>query len=354
MGSVVSRGSKKNEARVKAQAVAALSSNNNDKSNENKSQGLDNNLKNEQQTEKKMAAVQQNQKNNNNKNKKDREKTHERNAAIVIQSTFRGHNIRKAVEKEKLAAVKIQREFRVRYKKDNDMNKSSVEKEIPEKNCTEIGDKTKESFANLQDDIDELRWKGEQQKERNWTDNSQYKPQYIVIIASNIDKTDVLKKISTATVIVYDFNNSNLNSLLEIIKTKLDNYKKGCKLKSLGIVCKGGPGHFYLLKGVVCTSVKMEKGNLWKGFYQKLGSMCSKLEPVSCSIDLIVDDICKKGSGNALCAAMKKAMYPNRVSVTSAGDLTKDSLLIIEKYFDTKSFVLWKRSRFSKLDFKVE
>ncbi|XP_057308818.1 NMDA receptor synaptonuclear signaling and neuronal migration factor-like [Hydractinia symbiolongicarpus] len=352
MGSVVSRRSKRNEARVKAQAVAALSSNNNDKSNENESQGLDNNLKNEQQTEKTMAAVQQKQKNNNINN--DMKKTHERNAAIVIQSTFRGHNIRKAVEKEKLAAAKIQREFRVRYKKGKGMKKSSVEKEIPEKNCTEIGDKTKESFANLQDDIDELRWKGEQQKERNWTDNSQYEPLSVVIIASNINKPDVLKKISTATVIVYDFNNTNLNSLLEKIKTKLDNYKEGCKLKSLGIVCKGGPGHFYLLKGVVCTSVKMEKGNLWKDFYQKLGSMCSKLEPVSCSIDLIVDDICKKGSGNALCAAMKKTMYPNRVSVTSAGDLTKDSLLIIEKYFNTKSFVLWKRSRFSKLDFKVE
>ena len=235
MGAVVGKNSKKRSVRFKTKAIIAFSKEpkrkeDNTKEHQDKAETME---------QKKMKhnyislIIQSRQKLenyselNNNKNMDtcfEQEKRspdvlletgRHRNTAVVIQSTFRSYYARKEIEEQREAALVIQRKLRQNTEHKAKLKKGKKFASVPEghkislrtendittenyskpSTCSEISMKTKDNLASLQNDIVGLRWRGEQQSERNNMENGVYVPQIILLIASNIPRNDLLAKI---------------------------------------------------------------------------------------------------------------------------------------------------------------
>ena len=320
-------------------------------------------------------------------------------AATLIQKTIRGHLARKQIERENKAAVTIQKHYRghasrkthlktieedavdeaveaaqsivddsindlveeaenlVRKNSNNDQSEGSPQGQKSEKlngPDVTIGGKTKENLDSMQDEINELKWRGEQQVEKALMEDGLYSPQKLLLIASNVPKPELLLKITSEGIvpIVYDFSTS-FEDLLNLIVKHLDDHVKSCKIHSIAFICQGGPGHVYLLKGKVCTNKKMESDEDMKTFFQSLSHLMSKLDPSSSHIYFFVKDLLKNKEGKRLMSKVEECIQPAKVKVLATCVTEPESLNMMADFVDSFKYKIWLRTRHSRIDIKL-
>ncbi|KAK3747845.1 hypothetical protein QZH41_015990, partial [Actinostola sp. cb2023] len=261
-------------------------------------------------------------------------------------SHVRGHQARMHIKDQQKAATLIQKKFRNHLNSsdrqqqnngkeasssgedDNDSGEESAEKQQYRKSWKEptpkvkvldknmkIGDKTQESFAKYQDDITNLKWKTEQQLEMT-TMGDDYVPPRMLLISSNVSRSDILQKIVKDDVIQINYV-KQLVSLLDEISKQLDNYKTNSKARSVGFVCKGGPGYFNPVKSKMITKKKATQDSDSTRFWKTLGTKMSKLDYQNTTVHIIGCNVAGNKQGEKLLKFLSKFMRPSIVKVDS-------------------------------------
>lgn len=309
-------------------------------------------------------------------------------AAITIQRHVRGYQSRKLLKQQELSAKIIQRGYRRHQKMrtgksdpnqqdtfkgdeddsgsdsdDNDKRKKS-EYRKPWKESTvaaptidsdvKIGEKTKENFNMYQEDITDLKWKTEQQLEMT-TMGDDYVPPRIVVISSNVPRSDVLDKIVRDDVlkITYDFSMATLEDVLEKIAAVLENFQSRSKARSIAFVCQGGPGFCNPVKGKMFTKAKLKQDEEISSFWKNLGTYMSKIDPDQAKIHFIGNNVTGNKKGEKLMKFLSKAMGPSKVKVESPLELGQAGREMLALYFDYDKYKLWKSRMHSKVSFKL-
>ena len=290
-------------------------------------------------------------------------------STLKIQKCVRGYQARTSLKLENESAAKIQRHFRNILEKQKSKQRLNIIQEnegdnqekpwnrrltptLPIREMT-ISGKTKESFDQYQDDITELKWKSEQQIERT-TLGDDYVPQKILLIASNIPKSELLASVTLNSVHVclYNFAEMDLDGLYEQIMDSLNDYRSGSKARRIGLICQGGPGHIYLTKGIVVTVQKLEKHDFVRDFFKKLSNCMSKLDANDAKIQILGNNnVGKKAAAKheKLIVSISKLMKPNKVIVESPTEFMIEGWSMLEEYFDIEKYKVWKRTRHSKV-----
>lgn len=311
-------------------------------------------------------------------------------AAITIQRHVRGYQSRRQLEQEELSARIIQRGYR-KYNKTkterNDPQKSADivkgegddssnedenktdERRKPEyrkpwKESTavapvldtdvKIGEKTKESFNMYQEDITDLKWKTEQQLEMT-TMGDGYTPPRLVLIASNVPRSDVLEKIVNEDVLKlnYDFSATTLQVLLDKIVAMLEGFQSRSKAQSIALVCQGGPGFFNPVKGKMFTKAKFKQDEEIKSFWSNLGTNMSKLDPEHTKIHIIGNNVTGNEKGEKLLKFLSKEMQPSKVKVESPLEFGQAGKEMLALYFDHDKYRIWRSKMHSKVSFTL-
>ena len=212
-----------------------------------------------------------------------------------------------------------------------------------------IGERTKESFELYQDDISELKWKSQQLIETS-TMGENYEPQKILLISSNMERSEWLARVSLQDVhvIVYQFAEVELRDLLENISISLDDYRVGSKAKRIAFVCQGGPGYVYICRGKVLTSRKLQKSRELREFIKALGTFISKKDPLDAKIHFIGSNVLGNKQGVNLLHNIQRFMHPARVSVESPFEFSQSGREMLNEYFNIDLYNIWKKSRYSR------
>ncbi|XP_035684849.1 NMDA receptor synaptonuclear signaling and neuronal migration factor-like [Branchiostoma floridae] len=138
------------------------------------------------------------------------------------------------------------------------------------------------------------------------------------------------------------------------IQSKLTSYCPGCKAKSLLMYMQGGPAHLYLKKNKVTTVAKLKKGGHGDMvcFWKALGNMMSKLEPDSTVIHIMGCNVMgyPKYVGIDLFECLQEMMKPSIVRFEAPLEMSIEGNAVINSYFDTNKYKLWKSQRYSNLD----
>lgn len=292
-------------------------------------------------------------------------------AAVTIQAMFRGHKTRVQLKREYDAAMLIQAKYR-------DHRKRRQEKFLPSMEIEQLVDKAQQryyceqnicrmdsyssylstdtedlfqsgsfttkklptpNFKSYQADINELVWQAQVQIESSNMKNGIYQPLNILLISSNVRNYEMICDIKkdNIKILIYDFVTTNFKTLLQSIQKILSDYREGCCIKSLGFLCNGGPGYFYLFKGTVITSDKLNNNAELKGFFENVGDYMTKLVP--CTIDLIVENILKDESkGTELLTHIQHILQPNRVKIDYSSDILTKDLEVLSKYVCPEGF----------------
>ncbi|KAJ8038540.1 NMDA receptor synaptonuclear signaling and neuronal migration factor [Holothuria leucospilota] len=312
------------------------------------------------------------------------------NFEIYLYSVFRGHQERQLIKKQSEMAIKIQRRFRrhlseasnteennhkeSKENKENDEEKSKQEllelrrenrenrvrgwrEDTPEllrkEYKAEIGEQTKEEFNLFQDEITELKWKSEQQIERNvYLDGSS--PRKILFISSNIQKSSLLAEARLADVITfdYDFAKDTFENLINMLETNLEEYRAGSRARSICFVCQGGPGHLYILKKRVLTSPKLKKESEADQvrFWKSIGKCMSKIRHHESVIHIMGCNILGNSKGQQLFDELEAIMRPSIVKIKAPLELSEEGQDMISAYFDKPKYNTWKMRRYSKTE----
>ncbi|KAL9988497.1 hypothetical protein ACROYT_G002951 [Oculina patagonica] len=309
-------------------------------------------------------------------------------AAIIIQRHVRGYQSRKYLKQQELSAQIIQRGYRKYHKtkpnqsnpnqldsvkededdsgsdSDDDDKRRKSEYRKPWRESTvaapvidsdvKIGEKTKESFNMYQEDITDLKWKTEQQLEMT-TMGDDYVPPRIVVIASNVPRSDVLEKIVRDDVleITYDFSTATLQDVLDKIAALLEKFQSKSKARSIALVCQGGPGYFNPVKGKMFTKAKLKQDKEISSFWKNLGTYMTKLDPDQTKIHIIGNNVTGNKKGESLMKFLSKAMRPSKVKVESPLELGQAGREMLALYFEYDKYRLWKSRMHSKISFKL-
>ncbi|XP_048587457.1 NMDA receptor synaptonuclear signaling and neuronal migration factor isoform X2 [Nematostella vectensis] len=293
-------------------------------------------------------------------------------ASVMIQRHVRGYQTRKELKSQQQAAALIQNKYR-KYRKtkqdgeasgrntaDNVGSSSCEEEEEPSKpeyrkpwneatptshvidKDVKIGEKTKESFNMYQGDITYLKWKTEQQIERTTMGDDYVPPRVLVIVNENVTK------------ICYDFNSTTLNSLLEKVHEVLEAYRSKSKAHSIGFACLGGPGFINPVKGKIMTKVKVQHDQEMASFWKTLGTMMTKLYPRDdVTIHVIGNNVAGNKQGEKLLKFISKFMLPSQVSVESPLEMSAAGKEMINLYFDHVKYKMWRSRMHSKVAFAL-
>lgn len=141
------------------------------------------------------------------------------------------------------------------------------------------GEEQFKMYLEFQNEIDETMFLAQQKAELCLGES--YIPRQVLLISSRVPKVTLLQCAILPDVItfVYDFERATYLELINKIANALDEYKQGAKIKNLGIICKGGPGHLYLFANKPVTPAKLFKDHKMMTFWKVLGVMMSKLVP---------------------------------------------------------------------------
>ncbi|XP_019641044.1 PREDICTED: uncharacterized protein LOC109482662 [Branchiostoma belcheri] len=222
-----------------------------------------------------------------------------------------------------------------------------------------IGDKLQLNIDGYQDDIVSLRWKGEQLEEKAALAARGFPtPPRVVLISSTVPKAKFLpltvKEDPSVLVVPYDHQNDSFEKILGDIQSKLTSYCPGCKAKSLLMYMQGGPAHLYLKKNKVTTVAKLKKGGHGDMvcFWKALGSLMSKMEPDTTVIHIMGCNVMgyPKYVGIDLFECLQELMKPSIVRFEAPLEMSIEGNAVIQSYFDTNKYKLWKSQRYSNLD----
>ncbi|XP_066294120.1 uncharacterized protein [Branchiostoma lanceolatum] len=222
-----------------------------------------------------------------------------------------------------------------------------------------IGDELQLNIDGFQDDIVSLRWKGEQLEEKAaLTAHGFLTPPRVVLISSTVPKSKFLpltvKEDPSVLVVPYDHQNDSFEKILGDVQSKLTSYCPGCKAKSLLMYMQGGPAHLYLKKNKVTTVAKLKKGGHGDMvcFWKALGNMMSKLEPDTTVIHIMGCNVMgyPKYVGIDLFECLQELMKPSIVRFEAPLEMSIEGNAVIDSYFDTNKYKLWKSQRYSNLD----
>lgn len=311
-------------------------------------------------------------------------------AAITIQRHVRGYQSRKQLKQQELSAKIIQRGYQKYNRRKSDLNNPNQPADLakedgddssdeddgdkdkrrksdyrkPWKESTapapvidtdvKIGEKTKQSFNMYQEDITDLKWKTEQQLEMT-TMGDEYVPPRIVVIASNVPRSDVLEKIVKEDVlkISYNFSTTILQDVLDKIAALLEGFQSRSKARSIAFVCQGGPGFFNPVKGKMFTKAKLKQDEEIKSFWSNLGTYMTKLDPDQTKIHIIGNNVTGNKKGEKLLKFLSKAMQPSKVKVESPLEFGQAGREMLALYFVYDKYRLWKSRMHSKVSFKM-
>ena len=292
-------------------------------------------------------------------------------AVVTIQAMFRGHKTRVQLKKEHDAAILIQANYRDHRKRRQEKFLPSIEieqlfdkvkqKDYCEQNISRMGSYSsylstdtedlfqsgsfttkklvRQNFKSYQADINELVWQAQVHIESSNMENGKYQPLNILLISTNVRNYEMICYIKkdNIKILIYDFATTNFNTLLQSIQKILSDHKEGCCIKSLGFLCNGGPGYFYLFKGTVVTSAKLKNNPKLKRFFENIGDYMTKLVP--CTFDLIVENILKdKSKGTELLTHIQHILQPNRVKIDCSSDISIKDLDVLSKYVCPEGF----------------
>ncbi|XP_064649631.1 uncharacterized protein LOC135501439 isoform X2 [Lineus longissimus] len=199
-------------------------------------------------------------------------------------------------------------------------------------------------------EIERTRWKSEQTMEKSLTGPDTPSPR-LVLMSSNIKKVDLLvdaiKKEDDILVITYDFETWDFDRLLEEIRKKLEEYRPGCRAKSILLYCQGGPGFLYLLRNRVLTPQKLVRRDqpAMKSFFNKLGGCMSKLNPAQTVIYVLGCFFLGNKQGYKVFEELHKTMLPNSVRFESPPELSVEGREVVQTYFDIRRYKLWRLMR---------
>ncbi|XP_078606126.1 uncharacterized protein LOC144878886 [Branchiostoma floridae x Branchiostoma japonicum] len=222
-----------------------------------------------------------------------------------------------------------------------------------------IGNELQLNIDGYQDDIVSLRWKGEQLEEKAaLAAHGFLTPPRVVLVSSTVPKAKFLpltvKEDPSVLVVSYDHQSDSFEKILSAIQSKLTSYCPGCKAKSLLMYMQGGPAHLYLKKNKVTTVAKLKKGGHGDMvcFWKALGNMMSKLEPDSTVIHIMGCNVMgyPKYVGIDLFECLQEMMKPSIVRFEAPLEMSIEGNAVINSYFDTNKYKLWKSQRYSNLD----
>ncbi|XP_071821766.1 NMDA receptor synaptonuclear signaling and neuronal migration factor-like [Apostichopus japonicus] len=304
-------------------------------------------------------------------------------AVVKIQSVFRGYQDRQLLKKQSDMAIKIQRRFRrhmsqqtddgeTKPKEDKieeqkeDLDKRRDDREnrarawrddTPEllrrKYSVHVGEKTQEEFKNFQDEITELRWKAEQQIERNVYGDT-HSPRRVLFISSNVQKSSELTEAGLPDVLTfhYDFTKDTFENLIKMLELNLEAYKPGSRARSICFVSQGGPGVLYLLKKRALTVPKLKKESEADQvrFWESVGRRMSKVSYQDSIIHVMGNNVMGNEKGQLLFDSLETIMMPSVVKFKAPLELSEEGQEMISSYFDLPKYKTWKMRRYSKTE----
>lgn len=203
-----------------------------------------------------------------------------------------------------------------------------------------------ESFEFCLTEAEKVKWLSEQQFEKALV-GSNFEPPRLVLISSKIPKHHVIPKMLLAhnvLHIVYDFEVSNFNEILEMVSNKLESIKSGCKAKSILLLCQGGPGYLYILRKFAVTPQKLKKESYKcvREFWRALSSHVSKIDQTESAIHISGCTLEDSFQGREVVRFIQRLVQPSMVRVFANGDQTENGQKIISQYFDIGLFNYWK------------
>ncbi|XP_071948911.1 NMDA receptor synaptonuclear signaling and neuronal migration factor-like [Antedon mediterranea] len=298
---------------------------------------------------------------------------------FYLNRVYRGHQERRQMKKENEMAVVIQRRYRRHIstsekpaeKTEEDKKKALEErrgkrkdrdrawkdkKKVEVKKVAEvqISDQVQHELHCFQDEIVELKWNADQQLEKNFMLDTE--PARIVFISSKIGKPElladaVLDKPNVIT-IAYDFEKDTFEDLIDRMRSKLNEYKKGCRAQSVCLYCQGGPGFLYVVKRKVLTAVKLKKPSEkdQRQFWTSVGDMMSKVNPDNTIVHVMGSNILGSENGQQLFDDISTLMKPNKVTFKSPLELSEEAKAMIDIYFNHEKYKDWKLQRYTKVD----
>ncbi|XP_033114853.1 NMDA receptor synaptonuclear signaling and neuronal migration factor-like [Anneissia japonica] len=302
----------------------------------------------------------------------------EKDAAVMIQRVYRGHQERQQRKKENEMAIVIQRRYRRHISTSEDKNqtkeadKTKVLEDRREKrkdrdrawrdktvatkknNDAQISEQVQQELHGFQDEIVQLKWQADQQVEQNFMIGTA--PPRVVFISSKIGKSELLADAAhdqpNIMVIPYNFERDTFEELIDNMRSKLNAYKHGCRAQSVCFYCQGGPGFLYIVKGKVLTVVKIKKPSEkdQRKFWVSIGDMMSKVDPETTVIHVMGCHVLGKENGQELFDHISTMMKPNIVQLKSPLELSEEGKATIDLYFDNEKYKEWKLQRYTKTD----
>ncbi|KAL3871742.1 hypothetical protein ACJMK2_039721 [Sinanodonta woodiana] len=234
-------------------------------------------------------------------------------------------------------------------------------KQPKEDGTSKLRNVMQDEIYNVRSEIQKTKWLSEQHMERLNVGPSFNSPR-VVLVSSKVPKYAILQKTfkdERILPIVYDYEAWTFSDLIAAVQQKLETYKRGCKAKSILIICQGGPGYMYLLRNCVVTPQKMEKKS-YHGlveFWQEIGSCISKLTPEEAAIHIMGCRLIENDQGRRLLPIIQKHILPNIAKVESPIEDTELGKGVIELYFRHGRYIIWRTNQttnITDIDFEAE
>lgn len=203
-----------------------------------------------------------------------------------------------------------------------------------------------EPFQFCLTEVEKVKWLSEQQFEKALV-GSNFEPPRLVLISSKIPKHHVIPKMllaQNAVHIVYDFEVASFNEILEMISSKLESIKSGCKAKSILLLCQGGPGYLYILRKFAVTPQKLKKESYKcvREFWRTLSSYVSKIEQNESAIHISGCSLEESFQGREVVRFIQRIVQSNMVRISANDDQSDKGQKMISMYFNLRLFNYWK------------
>ncbi|EDV27585.1 uncharacterized protein TRIADDRAFT_53430 [Trichoplax adhaerens] len=180
-----------------------------------------------------------------------------------------------------------------------------------------LGDNLRSDFVQYQNEIERLRYHAEVHYELSLGEN--FNPPRVV-----------------------DFQKATFDSLIEEINKRVNQYKDGCRIKSLALYCKGGPGYIYFLRNEVITDKKLVYNDPIAQFFRDVSRIMSKLGPNVTSVHVMGCNLTGTSSGHELLQLIQKVMEPTKLTISAPVEQSQAGSEMISQYFDIKKYREWK------------
>ncbi|BFZ19975.1 hypothetical protein BsWGS_23014 [Bradybaena similaris] len=152
--------------------------------------------------------------------------------------------------------------------------------------------------------------------------------------------------------VLYDFDKWSFDDILAESRSLLDSHQARGTVRSVLLICKGGPGYLYLLKNFVMTPHKLESGKYtaMAEFWKQLSHMVCDVSARDAPMHIFGEIIDQSAEGQALKTSLENVLLPDRVSVDCVNDSSIPGHNFFQLYFDYRKFLLWRSLTEMKFD----